>query len=143
MGQDCNTAPKMVTKVTWDHVGQQGPQLLSPAFVADAGGRLVFTSGCVGTDAEGKLPNDLESQCRNAFTNLDTVLNKSGSSRDAILKVLLFVSDKAYASTVNRIYSEFFPNGPARSCIVVAFPNDALKVELECIAQVRKRWFKL
>lgn len=136
----------MAKKITWDQVGQPGSQLLSPAFVTSAGDQLVFTSGSVGTDAEGKLPSDLESQCRNAFQNLVTVLDKSGSSRDAVLKVLLFISDRAYASTVNRVYREFFPDQPARSCIVVAFPNDAIKVELECVAQVRRkprRWFKL
>ncbi|QLQ79885.1 hypothetical protein HG537_0C05330 [Torulaspora globosa] len=136
----------MVEKITWDQVGQPSSQLLSPAFVTSAEGQLVFTSGSVGTDSEGRLPTDLESQCRNAFGNLITVLEKSGSSRDAILKVLLFISDSAYASTVNRVYREFFPGQPARSCIVVAFPNNALKVELECVAQVRRRtrrWFKL
>ncbi|QLL33007.1 hypothetical protein HG536_0D05290 [Torulaspora globosa] len=136
----------MAKKITWEQVGQPASQLLSPAFVTNAEGQLVFTSGSVGTDARGQLPSDLESQCRNAFQNLITVLDKSGSSRDAILKVLLFISDSAYASTVNRVYREFFPNQPARSCIVVAFPNDALKVELECVAQVRhkpRRWFKL
>lgn len=135
-------------KITWEQVGQSASSspLLSPAFVTSAEGQLVFTSGAVGTDSLGQLPADLESQCKNAFRNLTNVLEKSGSSRDGILKVLLFISDKSYAATVNKIYKEFFPGQPARSCIVVAFPNEALKVELECVAQVtaqRKRWFKL
>ncbi|QLG71184.1 hypothetical protein HG535_0B02220 [Zygotorulaspora mrakii] len=138
----------MVEKITWAQVGSSTVSgLLSPAFVTGSGSQLVFTSGCVGTDEKtGKLPSSIEDQARNAFLNLKTVLEKSGSSTDSILKVLLFLSDKSYAVKVNEIYKEFFPNQPARSCILVSFPNESLKVELECVAQVeskRKRWFKL
>lgn len=140
----------MARKITWADVGvKDGFPLISPAFVANAND-LVFTSGCVGTDpVTNELPEDLEKQARNAMVNLETVLKASGvSSTSQVLKILLFVSDGSYAGVVNKVFQEFFPNQPARSCIVVAFPNDKLKVELECIAEVDApngwfRWLKL
>ncbi|CEP60308.1 RidA family protein LALA0_S01e07734g [Lachancea lanzarotensis] len=136
----------MAKKILWNDVGvAKGPTFLSPAFVT-SGENLVFTSGCVGTDPKTQeLPESLEQQTRNALENLKIVLEKSGSSVDQVVKVLLFVADDSYAGVVNRVYSEFFPNSPARSCIVVGFPNKSLKMELECIAVAEKpkRWFKL
>lgn len=131
----------MANKITWEQVGAPTSySLLSPAFVTSENSQLVFTSGCVGSDPEtGDLPEDITEQARNAFENLKIVLEKSGSSTDYILKVLLFIADKSYASAVNEVYSEYFPNAPARSCIVVAFPNEKLKIELECVAQVEPK----
>ncbi|SCV06064.1 LANO_0H21308g1_1 [Lachancea nothofagi CBS 11611] len=136
----------MARKVAWKEVGPDaGISILSPAYVTSGSENVVFTSGCVGVDAiSQELPEDLELQTRNALQNLSNVLKASGSSLDQVVKVLLFVADGSYASVVNRIYQEYFPNSPARSCIVVSFPNPKLKVELECVAAARKkRWFKL
>ncbi|CDO94273.1 unnamed protein product [Kluyveromyces dobzhanskii CBS 2104] len=137
----------MARKITWQDVGvRDGFPLISPGFVSESRAPLLFTSGCVGTDpVTDELPEDLEQQARNMMTNLKKVLEVSGSSFDSVLKVLLFVSDGSYAGVVNKVFKEYFPNQPARSCVVVSFPNTKLKVELECIAEVpaKKRWFKL
>lgn len=126
----------MARQVTWKEVGPgKGYPILAPAYVT-SNSDLVFTSGCVGTDpVTGELPTDLEQQVRNALENLKNVLRASGSSLEQVIKVLLFVSDGSYAPAVNKVYSEYFPGAPARSCIVVSFPNASLKVELECIAE--------
>lgn len=131
----------MANKISWEQIGAPTSYpLLSPAFVTSENSQLVFTSGCVGSDPKtGDLPEDLTEQARNAFENLKIVLEKSGSSTGSILKVLLFIADKSYASTVNEVYREYFPNQPARSCIVVAFPNETLKIELECVAEVESK----
>ncbi|SCU82606.1 LAMI_0C00100g1_1 [Lachancea mirantina] len=129
--------PKMPKQVKWTEVGPgKGYAILSPAYVACSSKDIVFTSGCVGTDPKtGELPENLESQITNALENLKNVLSASGSSMDNVLKVLLFVGDGSYSKVVNEVYQEYFPSAPARSCIVVSFPDPALKVELECIAQ--------
>lgn len=137
----------MARKITWEDIGGSGSsKIISPAFVASKDKDLVFTSGSTGNDpVTGELPSDLEQQARNCMINLQNVLKASGSSMAQVMKVLLFVSDGAHAGVVNKVFTEYFPDKPARSCIVVAFPNDKLKVELECIAQAdrKKRWFKL
>ncbi|GAV55368.1 hypothetical protein ZYGR_0AS06920 [Zygosaccharomyces rouxii] len=127
----------MPTQITWNQVGPLGgSNLLSPAYVTADAKKLIFTSGCVGTDPKtGTLAEELGQQVCNALENLKNVLKASGSSIDNVLKVLLFVADGSFAAPVNKIYQEYFPSAPARSCIVVSFPDPKLKVESECIAQ--------
>ncbi|ODQ44183.1 hypothetical protein PICMEDRAFT_13736 [Pichia membranifaciens NRRL Y-2026] len=130
----------MVTRVTWEQLNKAGNNLLSPSSVSN--GR-VFTSGCLGTDAEGKMPESVAEQTKNAIESLGEVLKASGSSFDDVVKVLLFVGDASYVSEVNQIYSKYFTLRPARSCVVVGFPNPHVKVEIECVAEVSSLAAKL
>lgn len=122
----------MISKVSWEDLSKKGNKLLSPSVKSNG---HVFTSGCLGTDAEGNLPESATEQTENAIENLKEVLEASGSSLDKVLKVLLFVADGKYAAEVNEVYKKYFTSQPARSCVVVGFPNKAVKVELECIAE--------
>lgn len=118
-------------KVTWDDVNQLSNKLLSPAFKSNG---HVFTSGSVGNNDKGEFPEDVAEQTELAIKNLEKVLVASGSSLDKVLKVLLFISNGADAPKVNEVYHKYFPHAPARSCIIVAFPNNKIKVELESVA---------
>lgn len=108
--------------------------ILAPGYVS---GDLVFSSGSVGTDySTNTLPASVEEQTVFAIENLKAVLEKGGSSLNHVLKVLLFIKNREDAPKVNKIYAKYFPHRPARSCIMVNFPNDNIKVELECIAKI-------
>lgn len=121
-------------RVEWEAIGAKGISFLSPAYVSNG---HVFTSGQVGENFEtGELADTLEQQTEVAIGNLKKVLEASGSSLDKVIKVLLFVAHPLYAPIVNGIYVKHFPQKPARSCVVVAFPNPALKVELEAVATI-------
>lgn len=119
-------------KVTWADVAQKGNSLLSPAYKLNG---HVFTSGSVGTDETGNIPDSVEEQTENAIKNLEAVLKFSGLDLKRVLKVLLFISDGTNAAAVNKVYSKYFINQPARSCVIVQFPNPLIKVELECVAE--------
>lgn len=122
----------MTEKVTWEQLGKSGNKLLSPAYKSNG---HVFTSGCLGNDADGNFPESVAEQTELAIKNLEQVLIESGSSLDKVLKVLLFVADGSYSAEVNKVYAKYFTSKPGRSCVVVGFPNPKVKVELECIAQ--------
>lgn len=132
-----------MSRVDWSKLGAVKSPVLSPSFVASPNQPLVFTSGCLGTDEHNQLPDCLVQQTKNAFENLSKVLVASGSSLDNVIKVLLFVKESASVPLVNRIYQERFPEKPARSCVVVAFPNPKVQVELECVAVGKNRESKL
>lgn len=119
-------------KVSWEDISQAGNDLLSPAWKLNG---HVFTSGCLGTDASGNLPESVEQQTENAIKNLESVLKFSGLNLNRVLKVLLFISDREDAAVVNKVYGKYFLNKPARSCVILQFPNANVKVELECIAE--------
>lgn len=120
-------------KIDWPEVDQQPIKVLSPAFRSS---NLVFTSGSVGYDRAGNLPDDITEQTENAIHNLEKVLKASGSTLALVMKVLLFISDRKDAAAVNKVYAKYFPHAPARSCVMVQFPNADIKVELECVAEV-------
>lgn len=122
----------MIHTVSWEDLDQSGNKLLSPCVKSNG---HVFTSGCLGTDENGQLPDSVTEQTENAIKNLEKVLKASGSFLDKVLKVLLFVGDGSYGAEVNEVYAKYFTTKPGRSCIVVGFPNPKVKVELECVAE--------
>lgn len=129
----------MARQIQWEEVGASAHALLSPGYVTAKNSQTLYTSGCVGTDPKtGEIPECVESQTKNALENLKAVLEAGGSSMDNVLKILLFVGDGGYAASVNKVYKEYFPGKPARSCIVVSFPDPTIKVEMECIAAVEE-----
>ncbi|ODQ78610.1 hypothetical protein BABINDRAFT_39663 [Babjeviella inositovora NRRL Y-12698] len=133
----------MVKNLTWEAIQSMPLSVLSPAVLTTNGSNLIFTSGAIGADpATDKIPEDITSQAELAFQNLLKVLEVSGSSASKILKVLLFVGHPSYGPAVNKVYTKYFPGAPARSCIVVAFPNPSIKVEIECIAEYEPKSIK-
>lgn len=122
----------MPQKITWEQVGQTSNPLLSPAYKSNG---HVFTSGNVGALPDGSYPEDAGKQAVLAIENLKKLLEASGPSLDKVLKVLLFISDKADAAAINKVYASYFTTAPARSCVIVAFPDERIKVELEAVAE--------
>lgn len=119
-------------QVTWEQVGQTAFPVLSPAYKSNG---HVFTSGCVGAKADGTISGNATEQTEIAIQNLESVLKASGSSLSKVLKVLLFVRDPEDCPAVNQVYAKYFAHRPARSCVIVSFPNKDVKVELECVAE--------
>ena len=122
----------MIEKVSWEDIKKPGNKLLSPSMKSNG---HVFTSGCLGNDKNGDMPESVSEQAENAIKNLEDVLLASGSSLDKVLKVLLFVADGSYAAEVNKVYAKYFTSKPGRSCVVVGLPNKKVKVEIECVAE--------
>lgn len=124
----------MSTKVTNEQLGKP-PSFLSQSYIYNG---MVFTSGSVGSDSEGKYSSDVVEQTHQAIKNLEEVLIASGSSLKDVMKVLLFITNREDAAKINEVYVSYFPHKPARSCVMVEFPNADIKVELECVATVSK-----
>lgn len=119
-------------KIEWSSIGGVEHPVLGPAWISNG---HVFTSGIVGQNyASGEIPESIEEQCELAIQNVKDVLQQSRSSIDKVFKVMMFISDIKYAQTMNHIYGKHFPQKPARSCVIAAFMDPRIKVELEVIA---------
>ena len=98
---------------------------------------MIFSSGMIPVDPQtGEIPEDVEQQARQVFTNLSNLLKAAGTSMDKVIKTTVFIKDMNDFAAINQIYQEFF-NGdfPARSCVEVArLPKD-VKIEMEVIAE--------
>ncbi|MFN2133254.1 MAG: RidA family protein [Anaerolineae bacterium] len=101
-------------------------------------GDLLYVSGTAGVDpARGKLAGpDIESQARQAMTNLGRVLEAAGSSWDKVVKVNCFlVYAKRDFAGWNRVFKTFFPeNPPARTTVGGDIAMEGALIEVELIA---------
>ena len=115
---------------------ENAPQAIGPYSVAVTGGCFLFISGQLSLDpSTGDLKPDVETQARQALTNLKTILEAAGVDLNAVVKTTVFLKDIADFAAVNAVYAEFFThNPPARSAVqVAALPKGGL-VEIEAIA---------
>ena len=102
-------------------------------------GDLLILSGQLGNTPDGKLPEGMEAQARQAMENVGAILKGQGLAFGDVAKCTVMLDDMKDWPAFNKVYVTYFPDGkfPARS----AFGADGLAlgalVEVECWAHVR------
>jgi len=101
-------------------------------------GPMLYLSGAMGIDSTGALvPGGIEAETRQALTNIQSVLERHGSSMDRVVKSTVMLADMSEWAAMNRVYVEHFPtNLPARSAFGASGLALGGRVEIECIAMV-------
>ncbi len=115
----------------------KAPEAVGPYSQAIVTGNLIYTSGQIPLNPEtGVLEGtEIREQTHRVCKNLDAVLTAAGGSLKSAVKTLCFLSDMADFAAFNEVYSEYFTEKPARSCVAVKeLPKGAL-VEVEAIAE--------
>ena len=98
-------------------------------------GDLLFVSGCVPVDGEGKLVggDDVVAQAQRVFRNIGAVLAAAGASAKDVVKVTVFVTDIEDRPKINPVRQEFFGETRPASTLVeisaLAIPGAKLEVE--------------
>lgn len=90
-------------------------------------------------DSEGQLvEGGIEAQTRQTLDNLMHTLECAGVSNNAVLQVLIYVTDRSYLQMVNTVYAEYFDAPyPNRAAMVVAgLAREGMFVELVVYAAV-------
>jgi len=101
-------------------------------------GNLLFLSGQIGTTADGLIPGGIGPETRQTLENIQTTLEKHGSSMAEVVKCTVFLADIAEWPAMNEVYVTFFPgNKPARSAVAGSGLALDSRVEIECIATVQ------
>jgi 2-iminobutanoate/2-iminopropanoate deaminase len=108
---------------------------------------LVFISGQVGLTEDGTLAGpDGESQTRQAFLNIATLLDSLGAGPANLVKLLTMVSAREHLAgsraAREKIFAAWYPDGdwPAHSLMVVdSLAAPELTVEIEGVAAVPRR----
>ena len=104
-------------------------------------GDLVFTSGQIGIDKKtGQMvEGGLEQQAEQVLKNLATVLEAAGSSMGHVVKATVFLADMNDYQAMNQIYRNHFKQDfPARSAVQVARLPANARIEIECVAVLKK-----
>jgi enamine deaminase RidA (YjgF/YER057c/UK114 family) len=106
-------------------------------------GRMIFVSGMIGWDVEGKFPaRDFVGQVRQALKNVVEVLAEAGARPEHIVRMTWYVLDKheytAAYKGVGKVYREIIGmHYPAMTAVqVAALIEDQARVEIEVTAVV-------
>jgi len=103
-------------------------------------GDLLFVSGIVAVDSEGRLVggDDVVAQTRQVFENMHSVLATAGCGFEDVVKVTIFLTDVEDRPLINPVRQEVFgPTRPASTLVEVprlAVPG--AKVEVEAVALI-------
>lgn len=104
-------------------------------------GDLVFVSGCVPVDSEGRLVGgeDVVAQARQTLENVEAVLGAAACSFADVAKVTIYLTDIDDRPLINPVRQEFFRDARPASTLVevsrLAIPG--AKIEVEAVAVVR------
>ena len=118
------------------------PKPITPYFSQGAkvtNGQVVFVSGQVALNAEGKLVGgkDVRAQFRQAVANVEAVLQEAGATLEDVVKTTVFLTEQADFDKLIDIRTQFFgKTRPASSTIVVkglARPEFLVEIEVEAV----------
>jgi enamine deaminase RidA (YjgF/YER057c/UK114 family) len=94
----------------------------------------LYISGQGSEDAQGRVPDDEDSQLRQCFSNIRTVVSAAGLTMQNVVYVQVYLARYGNEDSLNRVWKEFFPSAaPARSTIGVAKLNGT-PVEISAVA---------
>ncbi|WP_446898721.1 RidA family protein [Clostridium sp. LBM24168] len=115
---------------------KKAPAAVGPYSQAVKVGNLLFVSGQIPLDPEtGELVSeDVKAAAKRSLDNIGAILKEAGSSFKDVVKTTVFIKNMDDFAKVNEVYAKYFKaDMPARSCVEVKLPKDAL-VEIEVIA---------
>jgi reactive intermediate/imine deaminase len=111
------------------------PEPISHYTDAVRAGDLLFLSGIVPVDAEGRLVggDDVVEQARQVFRNMGDVLVAAGASFADVVKVTVFLTDADDRPLINPVRQEVFGETRPASTLVeisrLAIPGARIEVE--------------
>ena len=116
----------------------KAPAAIGPYSQAIAVGELLFTSGQIPINPEtGNVEAEgIVDQTEQVMKNLGAVLEAAGSSYEKAIKTTCFLADMADFAAFNEVYSRYFTEKPARSCVAVKSLPKGVLCEVEVIASL-------
>ena len=114
------------------------PKAIGPYSQAIQSGKLVFVSGSLPFDPDGKIDysqRDVSAQTRRVIDNIALELKAANLTLDDVVSATVYVTDVDDFPAVNAVYAGYFhPPYPARAFVQVAKLLRGAKVEISVIA---------
>ncbi|HZT87808.1 MAG TPA: RidA family protein [Stellaceae bacterium] len=112
----------------------EGAKHLNPIPSACRRGPFVVSGAISGADpATGKVPDDLDAQCRQMFDNVRRVIAAAGGTPDDIVKMNVWITDRALRPILNKYWVEMFPDPQSRPARhTVASGDFAPPMQVQC-----------
>lgn len=126
--------PKSVVPVT----GFSKPAGVWSTVTMAAPGRLVFVSGLLAKDENGKLvgAGDISAQTERVCQNLKQAMACAGGMLDDIVRVDVYCKDMSQFKEIHAVRARYFPKDPPASTMVqvTAFTDPQALIEINAIA---------
>ena len=137
-----NAAHAAPTRPAVEHLGR--PNLNGQALpFSDAVrvGDTLYLSGQLGIGPDGKLPDGIAAQTRQALDNVGAILKRAGLTHADVFHCTAMLRDMADWPAMNAVYVTYFPEGkrPARSAFGASGLALGALIELECQAYAGKK----
>ena len=117
-----------------------GVKHLNPIPAACRRGPFVTTGAISGANPQtGKVPDDLDAQCRQMFDNVRRLIEAAGGSPDDIVKMTVWISDRALRPTLNKYWVEMFPDPhsrPARHTVAQSDFTSPMQIQCDLFAVI-------
>jgi len=97
-------------------------------------GPFVMSGAISGADsATGKVSEDLDAQCAAMFANVRRVVETAGGTPDDIIKMTVWITDRALRPTLNKYWVEMFPDPDSRPARHTVTSGDfAPPMQIQC-----------
>jgi reactive intermediate/imine deaminase len=119
------------------------PEPISHYTDAVRAGDLLFVSGCVPVDGDGRLVggDNVAAQARQVFVNIGSVLAAAGASFADVVKVTVYLTDVGDRTPINPVRQEVFgASRPASTLVEVSrLAVPGAKVEVDAVALLPPR----
>ena len=101
-------------------------------------GNTLYIAGQIANDVDGNLVGlgDIESQARQVFTNLKSILEEAGGNLDNIVKMTTFLTHYNFIEGYRKIRSEYLsePFPPNTLLIIESLALPEFIIEIEAVA---------
>ena len=104
-------------------------------------GDVLYLSGQIGIQPDGKLPDTFEGQAKQTMENIGGALKARGLDWGDVFKCTVFIADMKNWPAFNAVYVPYFQPGklPARSAVGASGLALGAQLELECMAHAGKK----
>ena len=117
-----------------------GVKHVNPIPAASRRGPFVVSGAITGANpATGQVPADLDAQCRQMFDNVRRIMAAAGGSPDDIVKMNVWIADRALRPTLNKYWVEMFPDPqsrPARHTLASGDFTAPMQIQCDILAVI-------
>jgi enamine deaminase RidA (YjgF/YER057c/UK114 family) len=107
------------------------------AIVPDPHGDWCYVSGTTGFDYRTMtMSPELEKQAHQCFHNIQHTLEKAGTSLNNVVQIRVYLAKRKDFEKVVAIVGQYMHAArPANTTVVCEFVDEAMKIEIDCIAR--------
>jgi 2-iminobutanoate/2-iminopropanoate deaminase len=111
------------------------PRAYCQAALVDDVTQFVFVSGQTPQDEHGAVAESFDEQCRQTWSNVLAILREAGMTERSLVKVTVFLSDRAFQEANAAIRAEVLgEHRPALTVVIAGIFDEGWLLEIEAIA---------